>query len=174
MTWPAPSAAAPRLVPGATKDLVVPIAGLAVSADSTATLTTYALGSCVAVVLHDRQGRRAGLLHYMLPTAAPGQKAKRDAMFCDTGLPVLLRQLQALGASPASLTCRLVGGGTVNDPAGVFKVGPRNVDMAHALVRKLGLRLVGEDVGGPWSRTVRLQVGSGVLVVHSRGKEYTL
>jgi chemotaxis protein CheD len=154
--------------------VVVPIAGLAVSADPATTLATYALGSCVAVALHDARGRRAGLLHFMLPTAVPGQRAPRAAMFCDTGLPLLVRQLEALGAARASLTCRLVGGGALNDASGVFRVGARNVEMAHATLGRLGLKLAAEDVGGPWSRSVQLQVGSGILTVRSRGKEYTL
>ncbi len=50
---------------------------------------TYALGSCIAVAMHDPVAKVAGLLHYMLPESAiDAAKAQQNPfMFADTGIP---------------------------------------------------------------------------------------
>ena len=47
--------------------IVVGVADVGVSADPHAALVTYGLGSCIAVLLHDRACLAAGCLHFMLP-----------------------------------------------------------------------------------------------------------
>ena len=58
-------------------------------------LVTYALGSCIAVAVHDPVTSVAGLLHYMLPEASLDwdKAAQNPYMFADTGIPKLLREV---------------------------------------------------------------------------------
>jgi chemotaxis protein CheD len=62
-------------------------------------IKTYALGSCVAVILYDRKTKIAGMIHIALPESAVNtDKAKSlPGYFVDTGLPLLLKEFKELG-----------------------------------------------------------------------------
>src|SRR5579859_5256541 len=85
--------------------VVVGVGDLTASNNTLLTLSTYALGSCVAVVAFDPTTKASGLLHLMLPdsTISPDKAAGQPAMFADTGLPLLFRALDGLKADPARL-----------------------------------------------------------------------
>ena len=60
---------------------VVGIGDCKVSNDPEDVLVTHALGSCIAVLIHDPVARVAGLLHYMLPESSlDPAKAKVELM----------------------------------------------------------------------------------------------
>ena len=74
--------------------IVVDIADMKVTKNPEATLITYALGSCIGVVVFDPLARVGGLLHLMLPESQiDPEKAKRNPwMFADTGIPCSSRK----------------------------------------------------------------------------------
>jgi chemotaxis protein CheD len=131
-------------------------------------LVTYALGSCIAVVIWDPAAKVGGLLHFMLPDSSVDRETQGRAnpyRYADTGTPLLFRQAYEKGAEKRRLQVRLAGGASVLDDGGVFNIGKRN----HAAVRKIlwkaGVLVHGEDVGGTVSRTVRLDVATGRCTV---------
>ena len=148
------------------KVITVGIADCQVSKDADAALVTHALGSCVAVVVHDSHAGVGGLLHFMLPESSidPLKGKDRPFMFADTGIPQLFHQAYALGAEKKRLSVRLIGGAQVMDPNGVFNIGKRNHLACRKLLWMAGVMVHGEVVGGAVSRTVRLMVGSGQLL----------
>jgi chemotaxis protein CheD len=149
--------------------ITVGIADCQVSNSQDAVLTTHALGSCIAVAIHDPVAQVAGLLHFMLPDSSIDREKKQPFKYADTGIPALFKAACALGAQKKRLHIRLIGGAQTMDPNGIFNIGKRN----HLACRKLlwaeGLMIRAEDVGGSVSRTVRMEVGSGRLVVNSNG-----
>lgn len=157
------------------KSLVVGISDCKVSADPECTLVTYALGSCIAVLLHDPLSRAAGLLHYMLPESSlDSAKAKSNPfMFADTGIPLLVENLRARGSESKRLLVRLAGGAQVLDDQRVFDIGRRNYLAAKKALWKLGLLISAEAVGGALSRTVRLDVATGKSWLREGGKSET-
>ena len=102
-------------------DLVVDIADFQVSADSSADLITYSLGSCIGVSIWDPEAHVGGMLHYMLPESSISpEKAKLNpAMFGDTGIPSLFRAAYELGASKKRIIVKVAGYLT---PLGFFYV----------------------------------------------------
>jgi chemotaxis protein CheD len=143
--------------------LVVGVADCQISSDREGTLVTYALGSCIAVAIHDATVGVAGLLHFMLPESSI-DKAKAHSnpyMFADTGIPLLFRGAYEQGAEKRRLTVRLAGGAQVMDDHGVFNIGKRNYLAVRRILWKAGVLVHGEAVGGGNSRTVRLEVGTG-------------
>lgn len=155
---------------------VVEVADLKVSDDPGVVLVTYALGSCIAVCAHDRVVGAAGMVHYMLPRAkcSPEKAASKPAMFGDTGIPLLFERLFALGCRKENIEVKLAGGGNLHDQNGTFRIGQRNYTVAKKLLWKNGILIAAEDVGGPKSRTVRLFVGDGSVLVKSHGEEVAL
>jgi chemotaxis protein CheD len=151
--------------------VIVGIADCAISADPDAVLVTYALGSCIAVAIHDPVARVAGLLHFMLPESAiDGEKAReRPYMFADTGIARLIERVCEQGAQKRRMRVRIAGGAQVMDDRGIFDIGRRNYLAARKMLWKAGVLIDAESVGGTNSRTVRLEVASGALWV--RGPE---
>jgi len=144
-------------------NLVVGIADCQIGKSPDQVLVTYALGSCIAVTIHDPVAGVGGMLHYMLPdsTISPAKAGENPYMFADTGIPLLFRRAYEAGAEKRRLVVRVAGGAQVMDKEGVFNIGKRNYLALRKILWKAGVLLQGEDVGGNLSRTVRLEVGSG-------------
>ncbi len=144
-------------------NLVVGIADCQVSKSRDHVLVTYALGSCIAVAIHDPVAGVGGMLHFMLPESAisPVKAGENPYMFADTGIPLLFRRAYEYGAEKRRLTVRVAGGSQVMDREGVFNIGKRNYLALRKILWKAGVLVQGEDVGGHLSRTVRLDIASG-------------
>ena len=138
-----------------------------VSGDAETTLATYALGSCIGVVAYDPLARVGGLLHFMLPDSAinPDRARLHPGTFCDTGLPKLLLELAALGASQRRLRVYVAGAAKVLDRGDFFDIGRRNQLAAKRKLWELGLIVEDEDTGGEMSRTLKLDLENGKVTV---------
>jgi chemotaxis protein CheD len=156
--------------------LTVDISDLKVSADGDDLLVTYALGSCIAVMVHDPVRNAAGMIHYMLPLSetSPEKAKARPAMFADTGIPLLFQSMYALGCRKYDLVVKVAGGGALYDDKGLFCIGKRNYTVLRKMFWKAGVNITAEDVGGARSRTARLHVGSGRCTISSQGEEREL
>lgn len=156
--------------------VVVDMAAHVVSANPEDHLITYALGSCIAIVLFDPVRIAGGMIHFMLPLSSTNpEKAKtKPAMFADTGVPVLFHAMYALGCAKSDLIIKVAGGGQLYDDKGTFEIGKRNITVLRRMLWKTSLLIAAEDVGGAKSRTVSLSVGTGRCVVKCPNEEYEL
>ncbi len=152
--------------------LIVGISDCVVSGDPEAALVTYALGSCIAVIVHDRLARVGGLLHFMLPESGidPAKARECPSMFADTGIPLLFREAYERGAEKRRMTVSLAGGAQVMDDSGVFNIGKRNYLATRKILWKAGVLVHAEAIGGTQFRTVRLDVGTGAVWLRSAGE----
>jgi chemotaxis protein CheD len=143
--------------------VVVGVSDCKLSNDASEVLATYALGSCIAVAVHDPVAGVGGLLHFMLPDSTIDRaKAQQNPwMFADTGMALLFRQALLMGANKRRLKVWAAGGAQMVDDKGVFEIGKRNCLALRKLLWKAGLLLHAEAVGGAVHRTVRLEVGAG-------------
>jgi len=139
-------------------------------------LATYALGSCIGLMVHDPGLSIGGMLHFMLPDSSIDPERRRDNpyMFADTGIPMLLDRVCGLGASKRRLVVHAVGGAHMMDHECGFEIGKRNYLAARRILWKAGVLLHGEAVGGTSSRTVKLEIGSGKLWLQEAGTEREL
>ncbi len=155
------------------QSLVVGIGDCVVSNNPEASLVTYALGSCIAVLIYDPLAKVGGLLHYMLPDSSldKNKAQARPFMFADTGIPLLFNRAYALGAVKSRLDVAVFGGAQVMDANETFNIGKRN----HLILRKIfwqaGILTRREDVGGMLARTVRLEMGDGQIMLRQGQKE---
>ena len=137
-------------------------------------LVTLGLGSCVAILLHDRQAKVGALAHVLLPEPALARDRGNSAKFATTAVPMLMEELAALGARSGRLEARLVGGAsmfaTLMVP-GSLNMGERNIRAAREALRQAGIPILGEQVGGDHGRSVRFNVADGSAVVSSVGKQ---
>lgn len=154
------------------RQLVVGVGEGGVSRNPEAVITTYALGSCVAVTMYDAVAGVGGMVHYMLPESSmsPEKAQTQPWMFADTGIARLLRGALELGADKRRLTVCAAGGAQVIDDNGVFNIGKRNCLALKKALWKAGLTVRAEETGGTVPRTMRLELGSGRVCLHVAGQ----
>jgi chemotaxis protein CheD len=152
--------------------VTVGISDCAVSRDPAATLTTYALGSCIAVAVYDPVAGVAGLLHFMLPESSldAAKAQSKPFMYADTGIPMLFRRAYELGAQKQRMSVVIAGGAQVLDPNNTFNIGKRNHLAVRKVLWKAGVMVNYEDVGGTAPRNLRIEASSGSIFV-SCGRE---
>jgi len=151
---------------------VVGIGEYKLSKEPEDTIVTHALGSCIAVLVHDPVAKVAGLLHYMLPESSLDleKAAKRPFVYADTGIPLLFKSAYQLGAVKSRMVVMAVGGAQMLDPNGTFNIGKRNHMAMRKIFWKAGVIVHKEEVGGVCSRTVRIEVGSGRVQLRTAGE----
>jgi chemotaxis protein CheD len=151
--------------------LTVGVGDCKVSNAADSVLATYALGSCIAVAIHDPVAAVGGLLHFMLPESSvnPDKASLNPFMFADTGIPLMFHAAYGLGAEKRRLVVRAAGGAQVMDESGVFNIGKRNHLALRKILWKAGVMIHGEEIGGTASRTVRLEVATGRFWVRGPG-----
>jgi chemotaxis protein CheD len=155
---------------------IVDIADFAVCNDGGDQLITYSLGSCIGVTIWDPVAKVGGMLHYMLPESqvSPEKAKSNPAMFCDTGIPRMFRAAYELGAIKKRMVVKVAGGSQLLDDNGTFNIGKRNYLALRKIFWKNGVMIDAEDVGGSVSRTVKLNLTTGVVSVKTRTGEVPL
>jgi len=144
-------------------DIIVGVGECRLAAYPVASVSTYALGSCVAVVAWDWRVKVGGLLHAMLPESSIDRTraASQPSCYVDTGIPALIVGMEENGASRRRIRCCVAGGASMIVDRALFEIGKRNYLAVKKTFWKLGMFLDQEDVGGSESRSIRLDLDTG-------------
>ncbi len=138
-------------------------------------LTTLGLGSCVGLTLFDRVNRVGGMLHAMLPDSRRSSGTVVKAKFVDTGILELLSALEKAGADINHLEAKLAGGAKMfavnNSNFEVFQVGENNIKASKEWLAKFNIRILAEDTGANYGRTIVLHTDAGEVEIKTVGKQ---
>ncbi len=138
-----------------------------------ASIISYGLGSCIGVTLYDPVTKVGGLLHIMLPDSTQARSNENPAKFADTGLAIMLKDVLDLGASRSRLVAKLAGGAQMFQFANatdIMRVGQRNADAVKKVLAELNIRVIAEDTGGNYGRTVQIDLDNGVYKIKTIDK----
>ena len=135
-------------------------------------IITYALGSCIGITFYDPAIKLGALLHIMLPER---QSPTDTSLFkyADTGIQETLRKLRAFGMMKSRTIVKIAGGAkmfAIKGNASFGNIGERNTVRVKQILRAEGLRLMAEDTGGSYARTMVLEVGTGKVIIKTFGK----
>lgn len=136
-------------------------------------ITTLGLGSCVGVVLYDSVAQCAGMVHVMLPDSTAIRNNSNKAKFADTGIDELIRCLEDIGARQNRMIAKIAGGAQMfafNSTSDMVRVGERNVEACKKKLNELGIRIVSEDTGLNYGRTIEFYTETGLLKIKAVGK----
>ena len=136
-------------------------------------IITYALGSCVGVALYDSARKIAGLAHILMPSSKDVRGDINVMKYADTAVPELLRRMERAGASAFNITAKLAGGAQMFNIGGAssqFNIGDRNVAIAREMLQQLRIRLVAQDVGMNYGRTVEIFAATGIYRIKAISK----
>ncbi len=105
------------------------------------------LGSCVSVCLYHPQHRFGGMNHYMLVSGSAG--GARSGKYGDYAINVLLQFMDRACGSLQGVEAMIFGGANVVGAIGSGEqIGERNIAYARETLRKHGIRIIKEQVGG--------------------------
>ena len=136
-------------------------------------LTTLGLGSCVGVALRDPITKVGGLLHAMLPDSTVIKNNTCVQKFVDSGLEELVKQMVRAGANKSRLEAKLAGGAQMfafQRNSDLVKVGARNAEAARKKLSAMRIKLLAEDTGLNYGRTVIYYPETGIYVIKAVGK----
>ena len=153
--------------------LIVGISDMKISCKPGEQLVTHSLGSCLGLSAYDPKAMVGGLIHCLLPRACRPE-VPNPYMYVNVGVPAMIRQLVALGATKGHLIFKAAGCGRMIRIQNQFDTGAQNLAMLEALFAKNNVVLTAKDVGGSIPRTVALQMDTGTLVIRSQGKEWQI
>lgn len=130
------------------------------------------LGSCVGICLYDEKRKIAGLSHIMLPSQT--EKNSNEKKYADTAIELLIKEMETVGAEKTRIIAKIAGGATMFKITGnsmMGEIGKNNVAKVKEVLSALGIKIVAEDTGGNYGRTIDFYSESGVLRIRSLGRE---
>jgi chemotaxis protein CheD len=156
--------------------MTVGISDMAISRNSQDILITYSLGSCLGLTVYDPENKIGGLIHCLLPLAQTDQEKskKNPMMFVETGVPLLLQKILALGAKKNNLIIKAAGCGKALNSGEQFNIGQRNFTVLRKILWKNNLLIKSKDVGGSKARTMTLEIETGDTIIKSGSERYKL
>lgn len=136
-------------------------------------LVTYALGSCIGICLYDMDRKIGGLGHIMLPNYPEGSINSNLFRFADTCIPLMLREMEKMGCRRIRIQAKIAGGAKMFQVSGdntFGNIGQRNTLEVKNTLDKNGIRILAEDTGLDYGRTLYFYTENGSMVVKSFAK----
>ncbi|HHY05626.1 MAG TPA: chemotaxis protein CheD [Clostridia bacterium] len=133
-------------------------------------IITTGLGSCVGVCLWDPIIKIGGMVHIMLPDSKQGRNVLNRAKYADSGIELLIEELCKNGAQKSRLVAKIAGGAQMfNFPNAnkTMKIGNRNIVAVKNTLKFYKIKLLAEDIGGNYGRTIEFFTKNGQLLVKS-------
>ena len=123
------------------------------------------LGSCVGVLLVDRERKTAGLAHIQLPSSSSATIGPSDppGKYADVAVAELV---QRLGASNR-LVAHLAGGADMFETSRALTVGQLNIRATQQLINERNIPIASKDFGGTLARRLSFDVGCCNLLVET-------
>jgi chemotaxis protein CheD len=143
-------------------------------------LIALGIGSCLVITFYDPKQRIGALAHTMLPARrvwfeARNPKDERrkvndespDTRYADTAIDEMLKKMEEQGSKREDLEAKLIGGANMFS---AFKpdIGEDNISYAREKLKRVGVKIVGECVGGSQGRSVEFSVDSGIITVKTK------
>ena len=144
-------------------EVVVRMGETAVAGTSGDVLACIGLGSCIGLVLMDRDRKIAALAHVMLPESGNGE-ITMPGKYADTAIPVLIDQAVAQGAIARRLEAALVGGAAMFAFGAGQDIGARNEAAVREHLQVKGIPVLGAVTGGSKGRTVRVTLNGHIEI----------
>lgn len=148
---------------------IVGIGEYAVSSSADDIIRTYALGSCVAVVVYSPLRKLLGMVHIALPDSSIDKDNKSiflPGYFADIAIPMIFNRV--FGGYPSMNTIykvSLYGGAYSKNSEDIFNVGIRNIRKIKDILIVNNIRFDSLNTGGFYSRTIEAYASNGNIII---------
>ena len=145
----------------------VPMGGMGV-AQAPHRLITRGLGSCLGIIFWDPLKKFGAMAHPMLPDINKARMQANPSRFVNSAITTLLEEFEKKGSIRSRIEIKFFGGAhmfSFINADSSLNVGQKNIDMAHQIFKEMGLKVLAEEVGGTFGRTVELNAETGKVLV---------
>ncbi|MEA1904926.1 MAG: chemotaxis protein CheD [Candidatus Hadarchaeota archaeon] len=133
-------------------------------------LVAMGIGSCVAITFYDSELKVGALAHIMLPDSTKGNPVSNPIKYADLAVDEVIKEMAKMGSKKEDLEAKIVGGAKmfphINNPS--IGVGRRNIEAVRKKLGEVGIKLVGEAVGGSVGRSVEFSTATGGVAVRTK------
>ena len=146
---------------------IIGLGEYAISNNPLDTIKTFALSTCVGIVLSDPYMRVMSMAHVVMPNSSIDkvESLKTPTRYADTAVDFLLsKMLYSYGCKTNNLKISLYGG--IESKYGdYFNIGERNVECIKQILKFKNLGFNYLETGGSYSRTITGFVANGEIEV---------
>ncbi|PGK52441.1 chemotaxis protein CheD [Priestia megaterium] len=141
--------------------------------DASRYLRTSGLGSCVGVILFDKNHLIGGLSHIMLPERPANKKVHDFKKYCNTNIPLFIQSMVDIGACRKDLQGAIFGGAEMfryqKNP--LMNIGKRNIAATLRILNEQDIPVLFKNVGGRKGRTIQLNILEGKILLRTAFEE---
>ncbi|OOM76138.1 chemoreceptor glutamine deamidase CheD [Clostridium puniceum] len=148
-------------------EYVVGIGEYIISANQKDVVKTFALSTCVGIVIYDVNKKILAMAHVLLPKSINGKEAYsyNSAKYADTAVFNMVRDMKRkYKCNMYDLKASLFGG-IDSEVKDYFKVGEKNLAVIKEILNKMNIRYDSANTGGRISRTLIAYTGTGDIEV---------
>ena len=119
------------------------------------------LGTCVGVAVVDTVAGVGGLIHLLLPEPVSLDSIDQPEKYATTGMPLFLKQLMDLGATPHNMKAVVAGGALVGPvtPQDIhLDIGGRTAEKAYIALHNAGIAVERSETGGFFTCSIELDM----------------
>ena len=129
------------------------------------------LGSCVGICLYDAGAKVAGMAHIMLPDQ--NKSSSNSKKYASSAIPLLVEEMEKQGARKERMTAKIAGGATMFrmiENSTMSEIGRNNVRRVKEILAEINIKILAEDIGGDYGRTIDFNSDNGSLRIKTIGK----
>ena len=124
-------------------------------------IRAVALGSCVAVIIYDRNKKIGGIAHIMLPGRSLKGDGESKTKYAEDALDILFNNIKKLSVKTSDLEISIVGGANVLQEG---DIPDKVIKSVLDYLKKLNIEWNSKRVGGTERRSVFLDTTSGKVL----------
>jgi chemotaxis protein CheD len=136
-------------------------------------LITIGLGSCVGVCLWDPISKIGGMVHVMLPDSTQSRNLQNKAKYADSGIIDLIEKMIKIGSRRTRLIAKIAGGAQMfsfSQKNELLRIGDRNIKAVKKVLSAEDIKIVAEDTGGTYGRTIVFSTMDAQLLIRAVNK----
>ncbi len=126
------------------------------------------LGTCVGLALYDRKAKIGGMIHILLPDPPSFSASPFPEKYASTGVPMLIKTILDLGASPENMVASIAGGalmGPVSQMDINLDIGGRTTEITTSILEAAGIQTIKSETGGFFTCTLELDMATGRTLI---------
>ncbi|MBN8531959.1 MAG: chemoreceptor glutamine deamidase CheD [Alphaproteobacteria bacterium] len=126
-------------------------------------MLTTILGSCISACIRDPYAGVGGMNHFLLPGSGDSSQLSEGTRYGVFAMESLINGILKQGGRKERLEIKVFGGGNVLQYAG--RIGSMNAAFVREFLRKEGLPIAMEDLGGELPRRVHYYPDTGKVMM---------
>ena len=114
----------------------------------------------------------------MLPDSTKIKNNQNKMKFADTGIDLLIETLEKMGINKRNLKAKIAGGAKMfsftSGSSDIGNIGNKNIDAVRLRLKSHNIKIVSEDVGLDYGRTIVFDPETCELSVIKAGKQVNI